>query len=464
MRKRRFKQVIAMFMAFTMVFGMNTMAFAAEPRNEATIYETNPGGENEPNGPTDVDEGLVNDGIGGGESSHGTIAGSINEEVFHVSVPTSGNQAFRFIMDPQLLIQRSNRAAYPDSKYVFPEGLNHTMFFRSSSDNAGTSKDKWALSPSSDSVRMINYSSVSVDVTLTAKLTPATSNKITVSSGNKEFGGDNNNDIWMQVVSFNVAGNTVDDTGATRSVDRSQGGKETKLGEEYVLDEDGTEIDYQIKVAASANESKTGAMDGMYYVSTNSVMPDRNWNDEYATTPPAGYDEDDFDSTNPKVTVSSETLYTLKLKESCMPSANKLNPDNAFEEFKFYLTGSANMAPNWKDFTSSDVPTLDLIWNIKPISKYEYKSVSLTSARVITIKGVDESDITGITVGFADGSVAYNIIGNHSAKTTSGEDIIYTLESAWATDPALTGKNVVAVVTLEGGKKITSNAVILSTT
>ena len=370
MRKRRFKQVIAMFMALVMVFGMNTIAFA-DPNDANTVS----GATVSPNNPATSED------ITSAGNSEQTIQddsgfeGDMKDDIFQVRVPTSSNGAFRFIVDPQMLIYRSEAAAYPKTATANPswnfidgagkdwskgssdkDALKHTVFFKSTSaDEAG----RLVMKDESDVVRIINYSSVSVDVAVEA--TWNTTDKVTISDNDTGLSSYTSPAIYIDFVSQNKA-----NAGPLAAADMlGTGGN----WQRQTISRDGLNINDVLK--------KTAATDA-YIVSVNKSM---QGGEEYPT------------DNKPK----TEHKYTYMLSGNYTPSENNYNPNNAFFEYLFKLKGdltpqvtidgSGNATAtdvSWRGLSSNDIPSLNIVWHVTPHGGAKTPSISPTSYQMIS--------------------------------------------------------------------------------
>ena len=357
-----------MFMALVMVFGMNTMAFA-DPNDANTVS----GATVSPNNPATSED------ITSAGNSEQTIQddsgfeGDMKDDIFQVRVPTSSNGAFRFIVDPQMLIYRSEAAAYPKTSTANPswnfidgdnhdwsagskDALKHKVFFKSTSND---SANRHVMKDESDVVRIINYSSVSVDVAVEA--TWNTTDKVTISNDQSGLASYTAPAIYMDFVSQNKA-----NAGPLAAADMlGTGGNWQK----QTISRDGLNINDVLK--------KTAATDA-YIVSVNKSI---QLGEEYPT------------NNKPK----TEHKYTYMLSGNYTPSANNYNPQDAFFEYLFKLKGdltpqvtidgSGNATAtdvSWRDLTSNDIPSLNIVWHVTPhggniLPSIKNTNVSITS-------------------------------------------------------------------------------------
>lgn len=126
MMSNKVKKVLAVVLAMVMVMGMSITSYAA--------------GETS--------------GTGTGE---GTFEGSVDKEIISVTLPTTDETTFDFILDPEGLIAATSKAKYPDA--TFEEGAN--VFFQSA--------DK-VYTDESASLKVINKGTVDVDITVSASV------------------------------------------------------------------------------------------------------------------------------------------------------------------------------------------------------------------------------------------------------------------------------------------------------
>lgn len=101
------------------------------------------------------------------ETGEGRVEDVVGSDVFSVVLPVTDADTFKFIMDPQDLIQTTDAAAYAGlAKGDFTGGK--LLYFENHSAVGGAAT---GYSNESDSVKAINQGSVDVDVTVEAKLT-----------------------------------------------------------------------------------------------------------------------------------------------------------------------------------------------------------------------------------------------------------------------------------------------------
>lgn len=117
------KRLLALTLAATMVMGSSVTAFADE----------------------------------GGQTGTGDIEGIVNTDVFSVVLPTATDATYKFILDPQGLIEATNSAAYSGATFT-----GNNLYFNSAADTYG---DTSAV------LTAVNKSSFGVDINLKATLT-----------------------------------------------------------------------------------------------------------------------------------------------------------------------------------------------------------------------------------------------------------------------------------------------------
>ena len=417
MRRRRFKQVIAMFMAIVMVFGMNTMAFA-DPNDANTVS----GASISPNDAT-TEENINS----AGNSEQTTqddsgFEGDMKDDIFQVRVPTSSNGAFRFIVDPQMLIYRSEAAAYPKTadhnpSWNFIDGaghdwsagtkdaLKHTVFFKSTS---GDSAGRYVMKDESDIVRIINYSSVSVDVAVEA--TWNTSDAVDISDNQVGLDAYTSPAVYMAFVSQNMA-----NPGPLTADVLGLNGDWTLT----TIPREGLNINDILK--------KTTKPDA-YIVSVNKS---EQGGEEYPV------------DNKP----TTEHKYTYMLSANYTPSENNYNPQNAFYEYLFKLTGdltpqvtidgSGNATAtdvSWAGLTSSDIPSLNIVWHVTPhgtVTSYLSSTTMTAANNTATLNLPDGVSVSKLELFTAGGSSGGELGATH--YTISGTTLTVTASriSGW---------------------------------
>lgn len=157
---KKFKKVLALALAMTLVVGSSMTAFAAEstPGQSTTVEGT------------------------------GTVEGSVNTDVWNVVLPetVSGDNTYDFILDPEGLIAETDAVKYSGAD--FEEDAN--LFFQVVSGSGV------AYSATSDAKKIVNKSSYAVDVTVSATVTAGTGVAI---NPDATFANDTTASIYMAV-------------------------------------------------------------------------------------------------------------------------------------------------------------------------------------------------------------------------------------------------------------------------
>lgn len=189
----------------------------------------------------------------GNETGVGEVEGSVNTDIYKVILPTVGNSAFDFIIDPQGLINKTNGAAY-DGK-TFEE--NSTLFFKRMDGNAGVD-----YSSTSDVIKITNMGSNAIDVSLHISILQESLAGIQL-SGDREFRDDTSASIYMalidgeNVVPIGPDGVTMDVTVAAAPEEAYEYGYDSEQGEyTYQLKEDQHGIEfgsYSFQLTGAAN-------------------------------------------------------------------------------------------------------------------------------------------------------------------------------------------------------------------
>ena len=117
----------------------------------------------------------------------GEVEGSVKQDIYQVVLPTVTDNMFNFIIDPQGLINKTEGAAY-DGK-TFEEG--GTLFFERK--DGGVEED---YSSMSDAIKIMNRSSVAIDVAVDVRVEAESLNGITL-TGDKEFTDDTGASLYL---------------------------------------------------------------------------------------------------------------------------------------------------------------------------------------------------------------------------------------------------------------------------
>lgn len=145
----KFKKLLALGMAATMLMGSSVVALADS----------------------------------GSQTGDGKVEGVVDTEVFSVVLPVTDSSTLAFILDPQGLIKATSNAAYSGAS--FGEG---TLFFQNESTN---------YSNTSNVLTVTNKSSVKADITVTAKIT---GNDGIALSADDSFADDTSASMYMALV------------------------------------------------------------------------------------------------------------------------------------------------------------------------------------------------------------------------------------------------------------------------
>lgn len=162
--KKGFKKAIASMLAVTMVLGSSIMSFA----DDATPAE-----------------GVSNNTT---LTASGNFEGHVNKSVVNVQLPTVSADDYNFIIDPELLINATNHEKYPDATFTGTTGV----YFPTSVEDG-----KVNYTDTSVAGQVTNKSSVSVNVTMSIKLTDL-NDSITMVSENAVNTGTGAN-LWLAV-------------------------------------------------------------------------------------------------------------------------------------------------------------------------------------------------------------------------------------------------------------------------
>lgn len=148
----KLRKLAALGLAATMVMGSSVVTFAADTSN-------------------------------GSQTGAGKLEGTVDTEVFSVVLPTTDENTFKFTLDPEGLIKKTENAAY--SGATFGEG---TLFFQTDTNQ---------YSDTSKELQVVNKSSVNVDVALKAEVT---ADGIELNA-DKTFEGDTSASMYLAIKS-----------------------------------------------------------------------------------------------------------------------------------------------------------------------------------------------------------------------------------------------------------------------
>ena len=103
----------------------------------------------------------------------GRLEGTVDRDIFSTRLPLQTEGKFRFIMDPEKLITRTNGAAYPGQKME----MGQTLYFHNTSVGS-----KYNYSSTSDPITIVNNGTVPVRISVSASLLGTDSVVISASS------------------------------------------------------------------------------------------------------------------------------------------------------------------------------------------------------------------------------------------------------------------------------------------
>lgn len=209
----KLKRLVALGLATTMAFSGSVVAFANTTATTATANESQ---KVEATGKV---EG----------------AGIKNKDVFSVVLPAVTDSSVSITLDPELLITATDNAAHSNAE--FEKGAS--LFF---------ANDGGKFSSTSDAITITNKSSMSIDVSVTAKITGNTDAPLVA---DKTFGGSPRPAIYMAIV---------DERGETPIAEGSTGTEVTKLVKgakegSYKVTYSGSAYDYTLDSGADADAS-----------------------------------------------------------------------------------------------------------------------------------------------------------------------------------------------------------------
>lgn len=128
--------------------------------------------------------------VEGNQTGVGEVEGSVETDIYQVVLPTVGNSAFDFIIDPQGLINKTNGAAYDGKKFE----ENSTLFFKRT--DGKVIED---YSSTSDEIKITNMGSNDIDVSLHISVSPESLGGIQL-TGDREFRDDTSASIYLALV------------------------------------------------------------------------------------------------------------------------------------------------------------------------------------------------------------------------------------------------------------------------
>jgi hypothetical protein len=184
------KKLTALIMALAMVMSLAAVAWATDGDEEEEVADatTEDGADNS-------DTGVV--GVG-------TYEGSVDQEVFRVTLPTTTPSDLQFILDPQKLITETEGSRLGDEASFEPDA---TLFFRNAAYDAEEADDgEYEYSSDTAHFTVINKGATDVDVelTVTAKGTAVEGESPIIGFTDDNTFADNNDQVLY--VALNTQG------------------------------------------------------------------------------------------------------------------------------------------------------------------------------------------------------------------------------------------------------------------
>lgn len=197
----KLRKLAALGLAATMVMGSSVVTFAADTSK-------------------------------GSQTGTGKLEGTVDTEVFSVVLPTTDESTFKFTLDPEGLIKKTENAAY--SGATFGEG---TLFFQTDTNQ---------YSDTSKELQVVNKSSVDVDVALKAEVTDAGGIEL---NADKTFEGDTSASMYLAIKSGE------DEVAVTSDAPAEYAATVKKAPDgayEYKYNSDGQKYSYELKADADS--------------------------------------------------------------------------------------------------------------------------------------------------------------------------------------------------------------------
>ena len=143
---RKFKEVLAIGMALTMILGSSLAAFADEPATS------------------------------GSTSGIGTSEGHVEEKATNVVLPTitEGTTPFAYTMDPEGLIQETSGGKYDNAEFPAKSGDKHVYFNNGKKGGEGDDKENIVYANTSSKLKVENRSSHNIKLTISVTASSAT--------------------------------------------------------------------------------------------------------------------------------------------------------------------------------------------------------------------------------------------------------------------------------------------------
>lgn len=200
----------------------------------------------------------------GSTTGAGTLEGTVSTDVFNVDLPTiaDGDTTFDFILDPEGLIKETGADRYNNATF----GTGTLFFTNVTTTDAGTT---YSYSNTSDALNITNYSSIAVDVALSATVSNAEGITLTQDS---TFADDTSASVYLAITDgTNTA--AITDAGASVNTQMAAAGQgaygiewnDTDKKYEYVLDDSDDTLfatySFQLTGASNANGDWSGLAD-----------------------------------------------------------------------------------------------------------------------------------------------------------------------------------------------------------
>ncbi|MCI8666122.1 MAG: hypothetical protein HFG82_05590 [Dorea sp.] len=347
MQNQKFKKMLAGMLTTTMVFGMGVTAFATDPPTSGTI-----------------------DGAGDFE-------GHVEKDIVAVTLPTATATTFAYKMDPEGLIEATEKAKYSDA--TFEEGKN--VFFQSE-------EKTWTAN--SAKLKVINKGTVDVDVSVSASTAENANIEMATSS---TFAEDNKNAALY-------LGLKVADETAVAVQAKAAGVDDAEVS---------------VGLCGNADNYQVTSTDNGYEFAAKDNVPDTAWNSfefglvDAACNPNGDYSAEDLSASDVTVTwsyVEREADSTAKLLD---PNAvSDLAPSIVTSDVTLTRDTPANIVV---DLGAGDLKATTVSKVTHPSGRYEYlangqatydensKTITLTAALV---NGCISSNVSSINIIFDD--------------------------------------------------------------
>lgn len=306
MKNQKFRKMLAIMLAASMILGMGVTAFA------------------DGSGDASGDAGS------GGTTGTGTFEGHVDQEKLEVTLPTdTSGTMFNYKMDPEGLIAATEAAKYPDTS--FEEGKN--VFFQSADDT-------WTAE--SAKLKVMNTGTVAADVTVKAQT--ADNAQVAMADSATFAANDKAAKLYLglKAATKEVAVKSATDGGAT-----------------VVLGLSGNADNYEIKSGASGYEfaKKTGVQDSQWNSFEFSLTGACNPNGDYSASGLA--------ASNVTLTWSYKKRADGSSAE--LLAANAVSgPQVSITSAGLITVSNLTADNNFKDMTITDKTGQVMKWNIAP--------------------------------------------------------------------------------------------------